>query len=152
MAFSITSANAVFLLGVVSAYPTPVQLQGFGVDDAFTTSVVAASEVQVGVDGVGVAGYVPRSPTMTIRLLASSNSLVIFENWVAAMDTLQDILLANAQITLPALGRKYTCYQGALLDVSTLADARKVLANREFRIQWLPGQTPGVPAITVAPS
>ena len=107
--------------------------------------------VQVGVDGVGVAGYVPRSPPMTIRLLASSNSLVIFENWVAAMDTLQDILLANAQITLPALGRKYTCYQGALLDVSTLADARKVLANREFRIQWLPGQTPGVPAITVAP-
>lgn len=149
MAFTITSANAVFMLAVGGVFPSPVQLQGFGVDDAFTTEMVDASETQVGVDGFGVAGYVPRSPEMTIRLLASSQSFILFEQWVAAQDQLQDVLYANGVISMPAVGRKYTMFMGALMRVSTMADARRVLANREFHIRWLPQGT--VPAISAAP-
>lgn len=149
MAMTITSANAVFLLGIDGVYPTPVQIQGFGVDDAFTTSLVEANETQVGVDGFGVAGYVPRSPVTTIRLLASSLSSNVFENWIAAQDQLQDVLYANGTITLPSLRRRYTLYLGSLMQVSTMADARKVLQNREFHIQWLPQGT--IPAISSAP-
>lgn len=150
MAMTITSANAVFMLAVASVFPTPVQLQEFGVDDAFATEMVDASEAQVGVDGFGVAGYVPRSPTMTVRLLASSPSAVIFENWIAAQDLAQDVFYASGSILLRSVGRKYTMYQGALMQVSTMADARRVLANREFRIRWLPQGT--VPAISAAPA
>jgi hypothetical protein len=149
MALSITSANAVLMLGIESVYPTPQQIQEFAMDDAFTTDLVDASEVQVGVDGFGVAGYVPRSPGMTIRLLASSASFIVFENWVAAMDQLQDVLYANAVITMSSVARKYTCYRGSLMRVSTMADARKVLQAREFHIQWLPRGT--IPAISAAP-
>ncbi len=149
MALTITSANAVLLLGIDSIYPTPVQIQEFGVDDAFTTSQVPATETQVGVDGYGVAGYIPRAPEMTIRLLASSASLIVFENWVAQMDQLQEVLYANANIRLPSVSRSYTCYKGSLMGVSSLADARKVLQNREFHIQWLPSGT--IPAITYTP-
>jgi hypothetical protein len=146
---TITSANAVFMLSVASVFPTPVQLQGFGVDDAFATDLVDTTETQVGVDGFGVAGYVPRSPQMTIRLLASSPSIIIFENWIAAQDLAGEVLYAAATIKMPSISRLYTCYQGSLMRASTMADARKVLANREFHIQWLPQGT--IPAISAAP-
>lgn len=146
---TITSANVVFLLGIATVYPNPQQLQGFGTDDAFLTDVVDSTETQVGVDGFGVAGYVPRNPKQTIRLLASSASVSVFENWIAAQDTLGDVLYANGTILYPSLGRKYTLYQGALMRVSSMADARKVLANREFEVSWLPQGT--IPAITFSP-
>lgn len=149
MASTITSANATFTLSIDSVYPNAQQLQQFGVDDAFMTDAVDASEVQVGVDGFGVAGYIPRAPAMTIRLLASSPSAVIFEDWIAAMDRLQDVLYGHGLITLASIGRKYTLYTGALMRVSTLADARKTLQNREFHIQWLPAGI--IPAIAAAP-
>lgn len=147
---TITAANAIFMLSIASVFPTPVQLQGFGVDDAFATDVVDNTETQVGVDGFGVAGYVPRSPSMTIRLLASSPSVIVFENWIAAQDLAQEVLYAAATIKLPSIGRIYTCYQGSLMRASTMADVRKVLANREFHIQWLPQGT--IPAISAAPA
>jgi hypothetical protein len=149
MAMTITSANAIFLLGIDGVYPTPVQLQGFGVDDAFTTSLTDTNETQVGVDGFGVAGYVPRSPVTTIRLLASSLSMLVFENWIAAQDQLQEVLYANGRIVMPSIRREYTMYMGSLMQASTMADARKVLQNREYHIQWLPQGT--IPAISSSP-
>lgn len=146
---TITAASAVFLLGIESVAPVQVQLQEFGVDDAFLTDAVEIAETQVGVDGFGVAGYVPRAPTMTVRFLASSRSTVLFEDWIAAQDKLQDILHASGLITYPTLGRKYTLYRGVLMRVNTMADVRKVLQNREFHVTWLPQGT--IPAISSAP-
>ena len=147
---TITSASAVFMLSIQSVYPVPQQLQGFGTDDGFLTDLVDAAEVQVGVDSVGVAGWIPRTPKQTIRLLASSLSFYVFENWIAAQDAIQDILYASATIAMPSISRKYTCNQGALMRVSTMADAKKVLANREFEITWMPPAL-GIPAITSGP-
>lgn len=147
---TITAVNSVFLLRIPGVYGVAQQLQEYGVDDAFTTDAVEATETQVGVDGVGVAGYIPRSPRMRVRFLASSRSIAIFEDWIAAQDALSEILYADALITISAVGRKYTFNRGALMPVSSLPDARRVLQNREFGIQWLP-QGPTLPAITSAP-
>jgi len=149
MAFTITSLNASFTLSVDLLYPNGINLSEFGVDDAFTTDLVDANETQVGVDGFGVAGLVPMAPGMTIRLLASSLSVQVFENWIGGQIQARDVLYARALITLPSVGRKYTCFKGSLMRVSTLADARKVLANREFHIQWLPQGS--IPAISPSP-
>lgn len=88
---------------------------------------------------------------MTIRFLASSPSLVIFENWVAAMDGLLDAIYGSALITLPSVSRKYTCNRGSLMRFTSVADARRVLQNREFSIRWLPNG-PSQPAISSAPT
>ena len=146
---SITAANATFLLGIAGLYPVAQQLQEFGVDDAFIAEPADMAETQVGVDGFGVAGYVPRQVPMTIRLLASSKSIDVFENWMGAEDQNREVLYANGIITYPNLGRKYTLYMGTLMRVSTMADVRRVLANREFHITWLPQGT--IPAISAAP-
>lgn len=150
MAVTITSANSVLLLGVDSVYPTAQQIQEFGVDDAFTTDLIDTAETQVGVDGYGVGGFVPSSVMMTIRLLASSSSNSVFENWVGAQFTANEIFYANGIITQPSIKRQYTMYRGVLMRVNTLADARRVLQNREFHISWLPNG-PGVPAISFTP-
>ena len=150
MALTITSANAVVIITVPQVFPNGVQLQKFGVDDAFTVDVVDATETQVGVDGYGVAGYVPRSPRMTIRLLASADvDYTVFETWIAQQDLIGDVIYASMTIALPSVNRKYTCYQGSLRGISTMPDARRVLANREFHIQWLPQGT--IPEITSGP-
>ncbi len=107
------------------------------------------TETQVGVDGFGVAGYVPRIVPMTVRFLASARSLDVFENWIGAMDAAGEVLYASAVISQPSIGRKYTCYLGALMRVSTMADVRRVLQNREFHLNWLPQGT--IPAISAAP-
>lgn len=146
---TITAANSTFLLGVQSVFPTAQQLQQFGVDDAFIAEPADMAETQVGVDGFGVAGYVPRVVPMTIRFLATSRSLDLFETWIGAMDQQREVLYANGIITYPSLGRKYTLYFGTLRRVSTMADVRRVLANREFHIDWLPQGT--IPAISAAP-
>lgn len=151
MAFNtITSSSATFLLTVSSLYPQGINLIGFGVDDAFVAEMADAAETQVGVDGYGVMGYRPREIPMSIRFLASSPSIVIFENWLAQEDVLNDKLPASAIITMPSVGRKYACAYGALMRVSTMAEARRVLQNREWRVNWLP-QGPGQPAISAAP-
>ncbi len=146
---TITAANAVLLLSVASLYNVPQQIQDFGVDDAFLVDVLDMGEVQVGVDGTGVGGWVPRAPTMTIRLLATSISIPIFENWIAFEDQQQEVAYAAATISMPSIQRKYTCYQGMLMRISTMADVRKVLSNREFHVTWLPQR--GRPAISAAP-
>lgn len=146
---SITAANSIFMLSIATLYPAPQRLQGFGVDDAFTMDAADMAETQIGVDGFGVAGYVPRPVPMTIRFLASARSLDVFENWIGAMDAAGEVLYGSAVISQPSIGRKYTCYQGVLMRVSTMADVRRVLQNREFHISWLPNGT--IPAISAAP-
>src|SRR5579863_7211813 len=147
---SITSANATLTLTIPGIYSAPQQIQGFGVDDAWMVRAVAATETKVGVDGFGTAGFIPRAPVMTIKLLADSPSFVVFENWIFYQDQIVDVTYGAMVMLFPSVRRKYIGYKGALMDVSSFADAKKVMEDREFAIQWLP-QGPGVPAITGAP-
>lgn len=147
---NITSANTVFLLSIATVYPAPVQLAEFGVDDAFVAEIFDTAETQIGVDGYSAAGYRPHEVPMTIRLLASSSSVVVFENWWAAQDATTSLYQASAIIQMPSIRRQYSCAGGVLQRASAMAEVRRVLTNREFRITWLP-QGPGVPAISPGP-
>jgi hypothetical protein len=151
MAFdTITSSNVTFYLSITGVYPQGVNLIGFGVDDAFVAEMVDTAETQVGVDAYGVMGYRPREVPMNIRFLAASPSIIVFENWLAAEDQLNDKLPAKAIIRQPSVHRTYACAYGALMRASTMAEARRMLQNREWRINWLP-QGPGQPAISAGP-
>lgn len=150
-ALTITSLNAIYMLTVPGVFDAPQRLEAFGVDEAFDTDPVESAVTQTGVDGIGTAGLVPREVPQTVTLLASSSSFIIFDNWIQAMDLLGDIIYANAVITLPSIGRKFTCYQGALTRYPTMPSARRTLQQRQFQITWLPpGQ--GQPAIFAAPA
>lgn len=146
---TITSATASFTLSVAQVFPTPVTLQGFGPDDAFDIEDVDTAETMVGVDGTGVAGWIPRQVTQTITFLASSPSCDIFDQWLQAMDTISDILYATGLIRIPAIGKQYSMPLGTLRRYKTAPDAKRVLQPRRYNIVWLP--QPFAPAVIVSP-
>lgn len=139
MALTITSANAIYLLSIDGVYTAPQALVGFGVSEAFDTEVADIAEVQMGVDGLSASGWLPRLTTQTITLLAASPSFRIFEDWVAAQDTLKDILYATGEVHLPSIGRKYSMEQGTLTRFAAMPNAKRTLEQRTFTIVWAHG-------------
>ena len=133
---TITAANAVYMLLIPGLYSAPVQLQGFGTDEAFTTDAVQPVETMMGVDGRFSGGYVPREVPQTITLQADSLSIDVIENWWQTQTSQGDAITASASITLPSIQKKYTLLNGFLTQWTPISGTRKVLQARQFRITW----------------
>lgn len=133
---TLTAANAVYLLSVRGLYPIAQLLQGYSADAAFDTEASVPTEVQIGVDGIMSAGFVPFLTVQSISLQADSNSVLVFENWLAAMKSAREVMYADATISLPSVQRKYTLTKGSLTSVPSIPGTRKVLQPRSFAITW----------------
>jgi Tail fiber protein gp32 len=133
---TITSANAVFSLVIPGVFNTPVILEGYATDDAFSSDAITKAEVVMGVDGQMSAGFVFSPIKMKIKLQADSNSIQIFEAWNAIQQSVKDLYFANAQITLIGPGAVYDLYKGALTTFKSIPDAKKMLQSRDFEITF----------------
>jgi hypothetical protein len=133
---TITSANAVFMLGFTGIYPVAQQLQSFMADAAFAADAVDVAENVLGVDGIMTSGWIPRIYAQTISLQAGSPSEIIFETVQEAQDTAQEIFQAFGTIQFPATGRKYTLINGVLTRFAPFPESRKVLQGRVFTMTW----------------
>lgn len=133
---SITAANSVFTLSVASVFPSPVRLQGYSTDDAFTTESVTSSEVVKGVDGRMSAGWLPTLKTMTITFQADSDSVSVFENWNGFQETIREILQAQGTIILPAVSKKYNLRNGILSAYTPIIGVQKTLQPWAVGITW----------------
>lgn len=133
---TLTAANSVYYLVITSLYPTPQRLEGYAADDVFSTEAVDSAEVVQGVDGKLSAGWVPTMKRQTITLQADSASSLMFDVWFASQDAAKDLFTAQAEITLPSLGRIYTCLNGYLTNYMPMPDARRIMQPRRFQITW----------------
>jgi Tail fiber protein gp32 len=133
---TITSANAILVLSINSVYPTPIQLQGFAVDDIYDVPAIKPSENLRGVDGKMSSGFVFNNIEQNIALQADSASNDIFDNWFQQMQVIADILYAYGKITLVGIGKTYNMNKGALSSYEPMAAAKKVLQQRKFAITW----------------
>jgi hypothetical protein len=134
---TITAANSVFQLTINGLYNSPgVTLQGYGVDAAFMTELADNAEVQLGVDGLMSAGWIPRLYEMTITLQANSPSILVFELWGQTQDAAREVSNANAFIQIPGIGRNYTFSNGVLKSFSPIPEVAKVLRPRVFKLTW----------------
>lgn len=133
---SITAANSVFTLSVASVFPSPVRLQGYSTDDAFTTESVTSSEVVKGVDGRMSAGWLPTIKTMTITFQADSESVAVFENWNGFQETIRDLVYAQGTVILPAVNKKYNLRNGVLAAYTPIIGVQKTLQPWAVSITW----------------
>jgi hypothetical protein len=133
---SLTSANAILLIGIVGLYDAPQQIQGFGTDDAFDVDALENAETAMGVDGKFSAGYVPRERKMSIVLQADSLSNDLFDNWNSASETARTIYWANGQLSIPSIRKKYTLSDGVLTSYKPLPGGKKILQPRTHVITW----------------
>lgn len=133
---SITSANSTYSLVINSVYPNAQILQGYAADDAFSADAVDKAQVVMGVDGRQSAGYIFNPIVQTITLMPDSPSLEVFSNWINAMDAIREILNSTANISLPAIGKKYTLTNGVLVNYKPIPDVKKVMQAVPFKISW----------------
>ena len=133
---TITSANSVFTIVIAGLFPTPVQLQGYASDKAFTTEALDMAEVQMGVDGRMTAGFVPNPTKQTITLQADSPSKDIFTALIQATKTAREVFYISGTIALPSTGESFTLTRGILTNAKQIPDAEKVLQPVDYVITW----------------
>lgn len=133
---SITSANSVLTLTVPGLFDTPITLQGFASDDAFSMDDVENKEVVMGVDGIMSSGWIPQIKMMHIALQADSLSNDFFETWYGAEEQHREVYAANGVVTQPGVNRVYTLTNGCLSGYSPMAGNKKTLEARKFGIKW----------------
>lgn len=133
---NITSANSTFMLTVDILFPTPVKLQNYSADTAFTSDAIALAETKMGVDGKLTAGFTPNPIKMKVKFPASSESIDIFDAWVQASVSRKSIFYASATIEIPGTGHTYTLTKGVLSNIKMMPDAKKTLDDQEFELTW----------------
>ena len=130
----LTTANSALTLAIDDLYAAPQPIQGYAVDDAFTSEAVSPAETMMGVDGFLSGGYTPYPVPLHITLMANSPSIEIFDNWLQAMGATKSIYRGNASIILPGLGQQWVLSRGILTQAPAIPDAKKILQPRRFTI------------------
>jgi hypothetical protein len=133
---TITAANSVFMLSIANLFPTPIQLQGYAVDDAFTIDDLTMAEVRMGVDGKMSAGWVPAITMMHVAFEADSASLAVITEWMTAQKQVREIYKATGNIALSGVSTEYELKNGVLVIGKTMPDVKKVLGPQKFTIAW----------------
>jgi hypothetical protein len=133
---TITSANSVFTLVVAGLLTSPVTLQGYSSDRAFTTEAIELAEIQMGVDGRMTGGYTPAPVKQTVTLQADSPSKDVFTILIQATKTAREIFYLSGSITLPSTGEVFTLTRGILTSAKQIPDAQKVLQPVDYVITW----------------
>jgi hypothetical protein len=133
---TITAANSVYMLTIPQLYPIPQQLVGYAADAAFETEASEPAEVVIGVDGRMSAGFVPFLTKQGISIMPDSPSAIVFEDWLTAQKSAQEIYSASAVIYLPSISRSYIMTNGVLTSTFSIPGTRKVLQARTFTITW----------------
>lgn len=133
---TLTTANSAFSLQIAGLYPIPQNIQGYATDDSFAADDVEPTEVMMGVDGKLSGGFVPYPTKLTVMLQADSDSMAIFDNWLATQGSAKEAYVANAIISLQGTQEKYAFTRGFLTSASPMPSSKKVLQPRKFVITF----------------
>lgn len=132
----ITAADVVATMTVTNLYPTGFQLQGFTADNIFDATSLELAETVMGVDGTLSAGAVLTSIDQTWHIMPDSPTYTKFQAWATTSRTSIAVYRCNATIIFPTHGKKYTCSNGVLVNVQTMASAGKIVQPITALIRW----------------
>lgn len=133
---SITSADSNFVVYLPEIAFPAVFMEGYAVDSSFSFDSVQTSEVQLGVDGITSAGWVPRNYPMNIQFAADSESLKVWDALVAYQDAVRNVVRFGGVITLPGNKMSYTLERGVITNYTPIPEGAKVLQPRTLQIVW----------------
>lgn len=132
----IGSANSVLTLSIATLFPSPQQLQGFGVDDIYDIAQVKNIETLMGVDGVLSAGFVWKERVQTVTLQADSASNDIFDVWNSQQEANLTAYPAQGLIRLPGIATKFIQTRGFLTGYKPAPKGGRILHARTYEITW----------------
>ena len=133
---TITSTNAVFMLGAAGLYNVPVRMQGWSADDAFASEEVEFMEKYIGVDGKLSAGFTPYIVPLDFTLSPDSSSNSIMDAIIAAEKATREKIQLNVTISIPSINRTYAFTTGYLDKGPIMPSAGKILKPRKFALAF----------------
>lgn len=128
---TLTAANSIILFSAEGYFDTPIQLQGFQVDNAFTFGDATSGETRMGVDGLQSGGWVSHDVPFTVFLEGNSVSRQQMEEFRSWCNTRKETALCTFDVTLPATGKR-TVASGFLVSNSGGTSAQKLLAGSQY--------------------
>lgn len=128
---TITSANAIVMFTAVGFFDTPIQLQGFQVDNMLSFGDVTIGETRIGVDGKQSGGWVSHETPVTVFLEANSPSRTQMEEYRAWLNKNQETGLVIIDATFPSTGKRSVA-TGFMVQQSGGTSAQKLLAGTQY--------------------
>jgi hypothetical protein len=117
-------------------FPVPQAIQGYATDDSFATDDVSPGEVQMGVDGLLSAGFVPYPTVITITLQADSKSTKMFDAVLEAQKANKELFIFDGTLIIQGTGDKYALTKGYMTSATPMSTAKKILQPRKFALTF----------------
>lgn len=133
---TLTAANSTIVLTIPGLYFPGVTLQGYDVDDVFSSDPVETAETRMGVDGRLSAGFAAVATPVEYVLQADSPSIQVFEDWDSAQQAAREVIFATGIVRVPSIGKSYVKTRGVLQRLARLPAAGKLLRPRRFTVVW----------------
>ena len=133
---TLTSANSILSLSVANLFNSPIQIEGYATDDAFTAQDVETAETMMGVDGNLSSGFTPYPVPIEITLQADSASNSFFDSLIQAESIVREKYVLNGSIMIPSINMVYALTRGFLGKITPISPAKKVLQPRKFEITF----------------
>lgn len=133
---TITAANCIFYLTVPGLYDSPMRIEQFGTDAMVSVAQNNPVVAEKGVDGHTSFGWVPTNKEVTITLAADSPSLRLFEDWANYQDSVREVMVCNAEFTMPSINKKVIGTRGAMTTGQAHPNAAQTLQAASFVITF----------------
>lgn len=133
---TLTTANSSFMLVVRNLFPVPQKMQGYSTDDSFASDDVQPVQVQMGVDGLLSAGFVPYPTIINVSLQADSPSIAFFDIVLEAQKAAKETFIFDGTVILQGTGEKYAMTKGFLTSATPMSGGKKTLQPRKFTITF----------------
>jgi hypothetical protein len=133
---TLTAANATLILNIPDVFGSPIQIQQWAADDAWTIEKVTPTEARKGVDGVMAFGYTPYMTKFAFVLMPTSPSVLIMDTWANTMLQVKEAYVASMVLTLSSISRVYSGQTGTLTGYTPGPPAKKLLDPLNYEITF----------------
>lgn len=128
---TLTAANSIVLFSTDSYFSSPIQLQGFQADNAFTFGDAAMGETVMGVDGKQSGGWVAHEVQFTVFLQANAASRDQMEAFRGYCNSKMETERVTFDITIPATGKTISA-SGYMVSATGGTSAQKILQGTQY--------------------
>lgn len=129
---TITAANSSMYITVPGLYDAPVKIEGYASDAAIQVAQNNPAVTEMGIDGHLSMGWVPTAKEVTVGLAADSPSLRIFEDWATLQEATREVMVCNAEITIPSINRKIVGIRGCMTTAQTFPSMGQTLQAAQY--------------------
>jgi hypothetical protein len=123
---TLTAANAIVSITVPGLFPVPQIIDGFEIEDNFTSGAISIAETVLTLDGELEGGFVYSTVPLRLNLLPMSNSKKFFVDYLQATRTNQDIFRANFSVTMIGEKTQYTLTNGIYISGQVIPNVAKI--------------------------